>query len=109
MCHADEQWIEAPPLVLLGIRNTFKEDLQSSTGELVYGEPLRVSGDLLASGSPKVEASAFIQQLRRQMDLLHPTPTARLSSLSTFVHKEHEDSIHVFLRQDTVRHGLQPH
>ena len=40
MCHADEQLTKALPLVLLGIGTAFKEDLQSSTAELVYGEPL---------------------------------------------------------------------
>ena len=95
-------------LVLLGIRTAYKEDLQSSTAELVYGEPLRVPGELLASASPKVEASTFIQQLRRQMDQLRPTPTARHSSPATFVHEDLQDSPHVFLRQDTVRRALQP-
>jgi len=42
MCQAEEKWTEALPLVLLGISNTYKEDLQSSAAELVYGEPLRV-------------------------------------------------------------------
>jgi len=61
MCYADEQCTEALPLVLLGISTAYKEDLQSSTSELVYGEPLRVSGGLLAAASPKVEAFTFIQ------------------------------------------------
>jgi hypothetical protein len=43
MCHANHQWTEALPLVLLGIRSAFKEDLQASVAELVYGEPLRIS------------------------------------------------------------------
>jgi cleavage and polyadenylation specificity factor subunit 1 len=41
MCHADQNWTEALPLVLLGIRASFKEDLQASVAELVYSEPLR--------------------------------------------------------------------
>ncbi|CAK1584822.1 unnamed protein product [Parnassius mnemosyne] len=45
MCHADEHWTESLPLVLLGIRSAFKEDLQSSSAELVYGEPLRLPGE----------------------------------------------------------------
>jgi len=57
MCHADQQWIEALPLVLLGIRTAQKEDLQSSAAELVYGEPLWVPGDLLVPAAPKVKAS----------------------------------------------------
>jgi hypothetical protein len=39
VCHADQQWTEALPLVLLGIRTFFKTDLQASVVELVYGEP----------------------------------------------------------------------
>jgi transposase InsO family protein len=35
MCHTDQQWTEALPLVLLGIRTAFKEDLQASVAELV--------------------------------------------------------------------------
>jgi hypothetical protein len=47
MCHADQQWTEALPLVLLGIHISFKEDLQASVAELMYGEPLRIPGELL--------------------------------------------------------------
>jgi transposase InsO family protein len=39
MCLAYQQWTEALPLGLLGIRTAFKEDLQASVAELVYGEP----------------------------------------------------------------------
>jgi hypothetical protein len=35
MCHADQHWTEALPLVLLGIRTAFKEDLQASVAEMV--------------------------------------------------------------------------
>ncbi|GFS61056.1 uncharacterized protein TNIN_325291 [Trichonephila inaurata madagascariensis] len=35
MCHIDSSWFEALPVVLLGIRSVFKEDLQSSSAELV--------------------------------------------------------------------------
>jgi hypothetical protein len=35
MCHADEHSADAPPLVLMGIRSTLKEDLKVSSVELV--------------------------------------------------------------------------
>jgi hypothetical protein len=85
MCHSDEKWIEALPLILLGIRTAYKEDLQSSAAELVYGEPLRVPGELLVPAAPKVETSVFIHQLRRHMDQVRPTPAARHASPATFV------------------------
>jgi hypothetical protein len=108
MCHADEQWTVAFPLVLLGIRTAYKEDLQSSAAELFYGEPLRVPGELLVPAAPKVEASTFIQLLRRHMDQLQPTPAARHASPATFIHKDLWDSTHVFLRQDDTRRALDP-
>jgi hypothetical protein len=47
MCHEDQQWTEALPLVLLGIRTSYKADLQASVSELMYCEPLRIPGELL--------------------------------------------------------------
>jgi hypothetical protein len=37
ICRAQESWTEALPLVLLGMRTAFKEDLHASVAELVYG------------------------------------------------------------------------
>jgi hypothetical protein len=107
MCHTDKQWIEALPLVLLGLRMAYKEDLQFSATELTYGEPLRVPGELV-SAAPKVEASIFIQQLCCHIDQVRPTPAARHSSPATFIHKDLRDSTHVFLRQDAIRCALEP-
>ena len=98
MCHSDETWTEALRLVL-GIRTAYK-GLQSSA-ELVYGQLLRVSGELLVSTSSKVKASIFIQQLRRLMDQLRPAPAACHASPATYVHNDLRDSTHIFLRQDT--------
>jgi hypothetical protein len=102
MCHADEQWTEALPLVHLGIPTAYKEDLQSSAVQLVCSEPLWVPGELLVPAAPKVKVSIFIQQLRRHMDQLRPTPAARNLFLAAFVHKDLRDSTHVFMRQDIV-------
>jgi hypothetical protein len=59
MCYEDEQWTEALTLVLLGIHTAYK-DLQSSIVEVIYGEPLQVSGKLLAAAAPKVKPTVFI-------------------------------------------------
>jgi hypothetical protein len=108
MCHAGNQWTEALPLVLLGIRTAYKEDLKSSVAELVYGEPLRVPGELLMPTTQKVVASPFIQQLRHRMNKLRPTPAVRHSTRASFVHRDLKDSTHVFLRQDAIRRSLEP-
>ena len=107
MCHADEQWTETLPIVLLGLRTAYKENLKSSTAELVYGEPLRVPGEFLAPVPQQVEVSTFIQQLRQHMNQLRPTPAARHVSPGTFIHRDLPQSSHVFLRQDGARRSLQ--
>ena len=107
MSHVDEKWTDALPLVLLGICTAHKEDLQSSAAELVYGEPLRVPGEMIPN-APKVEASAFLEQLRLHMDKLRPNPAWRHASPAPFIHKELRNSTHVFLRQDAIRRTLEP-
>jgi hypothetical protein len=107
LCHADEQWTETLPLVL-GIRSAYREDLETSEADLVYGEPLCVPGELLALTTPTVEPAHFIQQLRRHMSQLRPVPAARLSSPATFIHRDLKDATHVLLRQDTICRALDP-
>jgi hypothetical protein len=85
MCHADQQWTEALPLVLLGIRTAFKEDLQALVAELVYGEPLRIPGELLAPAADPVDPAHLITELRQHMARFRPVPTARHGSPATFV------------------------
>ena len=65
MCRAQERWTEALPLVLLGMRTSFKEDLQASVAELVYGEPLRIPGELLAASPTTRDPLELKTQLRR--------------------------------------------
>jgi hypothetical protein len=73
--------------------------LQSSTAGLVYGQPLQVPSVLLVPAAQKVEASTFIQQLRRNMDQLQPTPAARDASPATFIHKDLRKSTHWCYRE----------
>jgi cleavage and polyadenylation specificity factor subunit 1 len=65
MCHEGTSWTEALPIILLGIRAAYKKDLQSSAAELVYGETLRIPGELLvsATNTTTTEPSSFLQQL----------------------------------------------
>jgi hypothetical protein len=96
------------PLVLLGISTVYKEDLQASVVELVYGEPLRIPGELLIPTAEPVDPAHLITELRQHMARLRPVPAARHTSPSTFVHSDLERCTHVFLRQDTTREALEP-
>lgn len=109
VCHATEKWTEALPLVLLGIRSAFKEDLQASSAELVYGEPLRLPGEFFQESNESItDLNNFTARLRSFVKKLKPTPASRHGTGRVFVYKELASSTHVFIRDDTVRGALQP-
>jgi cleavage and polyadenylation specificity factor subunit 1 len=108
MCHADQHWTEALPLVLLGIRSSFKADLYASSAELVYGEPLRIPGQFLTQTTHPVEPTHLITQLRQHMARLRSVIATRHARPETFVYKDLYNCTNVFLRQDTTRQALEP-
>jgi len=66
----DANWVDALPWVLLGIRTAPKEDLNSSSAELVYGFPITVPGDCLPTQS--AHTSVSLPQLRANVGSLQP-------------------------------------
>jgi hypothetical protein len=90
-------------LMQIGIRTSFKEDLQASVAELVYGEPLRIPGELLTPNDHPVEPAHRFTQLR-----LRPVPATRHANPGTFIHKDLTNCAHVFLRQNSTRRALEP-
>lgn len=107
MCHADT-WSKALPFVLLGIRTALKEDLHSSA-EILYGEPLRLPGELIIPPSQDCASNTpdFVKHLQTKMASLRPIPASRHSKPSAFVFKDLPKATHAFLRDDAVRRPLQ--
>ncbi|XP_037270504.2 uncharacterized protein LOC119162137 [Rhipicephalus microplus] len=112
MCHPHLTWLEALPAVALGLRATFKPDIQATPVELVYGEPLRLPGELLSAPTSNVTSSDpadFVARLCRTMAALRPSPPAtRHTKPTPFVFKDLATCSHAFLRDDTVRALFQP-
>ncbi|KAL0839931.1 hypothetical protein ABMA28_016547 [Loxostege sticticalis] len=109
VCHADSRWTESLPWVLLGVRTAFKEDLQSSSAELVYGESLRLPGEFFEPSTPvTTDTSEFIARIRNFAEKLRPVPTSRHGAQKVFVYKELATSDHIFLREDASRGSLTP-
>ena len=68
-------WLDELPWVLLGIRTAPKEDLQASSAELVYGAPLSVPGDSLATPTMSLSPTRYLQCLRDVVNSFTPAPT----------------------------------
>ena len=103
MCHADEHWAEALPLVLLGIGSASK-DFKASSAELVYGSPLQLPGEFFA---PCPDITDFVSRLRVHIGKLRPMPASRHAAPSTFIFKDLATASQVFLRHGAVREALQ--
>ena len=104
------QWMDTLPLVLLGIRSAFKEDLQCTTAELVYGTTLRLPGEFFntTSNSTLPNQHAYVSRLHNTMQHIQPVPTSHHATRSTHVSKDLSTCTHVFIRHDAIRKSLQP-
>lgn len=108
MCHPETPWPEALPTVLLGLRTTFKEDLQASPAEMVFGTSPRVPGELFITDDSPMDQPEFVKSLRKLFRALRPVPAARHSEHKPFVFKTLEECTHVFYRIDAIRKPLEP-
>ncbi|XP_015117888.1 uncharacterized protein LOC107041715 [Diachasma alloeum] len=98
-CHG-EAWYDALPLVLLGLRSAWKEDLQTTPAELTYGEPIRLPGEFLIPSNQQAAAPELVRNLREHFRRIAPTPAARHGTRSTFIFKDLATCTHVFVRDD---------
>lgn len=107
-CHANDSWTESLPWILLGIRTALKEDLQASSAELLYGEPLRLPGEFFTPTSGTTDMTEFSARLRTIAENLRPVPASRHRSEKPFIFKDLATSDHVFLREDASHGSLHP-
>ena len=102
-------WVDSLPLVLLGIREALKDDMQCSTAELVYGTALRLPGEFFhnSDNAELDNPSSYAARLRLTMQKLQATPVRSQPQRKVHVCKELASCTRVFVRNDTVRKPLQ--
>ena len=100
-------WTDPLPIVLLGLRSSYKEDLQACTAELVYGTTLCLPGQCFDphSRSSDGPTSELVRKLKQTMQSLKATPT-KSHARPTYVNKKLDSCTHVFVRQDHVQKPL---
>lgn len=107
MAKGDDNWPQKLPLILLALRATYKQELEATPAEAVYGQPLRLPGDIFTI-SPDAPKSDFVATLKRTMnDLIAPTITWNTNRLS-HVDRRLNEVTHVFIRNDKIKRSLTP-
>ena len=104
-----ENWYEELPLVLLGLRTIIKEDLKCTSAELVYGQPLRIPGEIFVKSESLEPHSSheYLLKLRKIMSNLIPTNTRTSKQHNIHMPKDINSCNFVFLRVDSVKTGFQ--
>ncbi|XP_052901535.1 uncharacterized protein LOC128309181 [Anopheles moucheti] len=108
LCHDPEHWSEYLPMILLGLRAAYKEDLKSSPAEMVYGATLRLPSEFFTNNLDNPNEAEFVAKLRTTMRQIRPRETARHGNHSVFIHQDLKTCKNVFVRNDSVRPSLSP-
>jgi cleavage and polyadenylation specificity factor subunit 1 len=102
------RWTEELPMVLLGIRTAIKEDLGCSSAELVYGQNLRLPGEILTPSRNIPDVPELLEDLRNTMQAAIPVDTRIAKQTDIYIPKDLVQSNYVFVRVDKVRPALTP-
>ena len=100
-------WVDQLGWILLGIRTAPKADLGTSSAELVYGAPITVPGDFLATPSDPPNPAQLLPRLREAVAKLTPTPTSRHCLPKNSVPASLSSSAYVFVRRGAACTPLQ--
>lgn len=106
-CTNNPNWVQTLPTVLLGLRSIFKEDLQASVSEMVYGATLRLPGEFFDEKVRVNMHSNFANELRQQIENIKPVQPLHHTDKTPFVFKELKSCSNVFIRVDAVKSALQ--
>ncbi|KAJ8389881.1 hypothetical protein AAFF_G00113500 [Aldrovandia affinis] len=104
----DGNWLDKLPWVMLGLRTAPKEDLQSSSVELVYGQPLRVPGEFMPNTTDPWSAAVQRASLLDSARVFAPVPTTQHGVPTSQVPPGLRSAGYVFIRHDAHRGPLQP-
>ncbi|KAF2356832.1 Integrase catalytic core [Trinorchestia longiramus] len=102
-------WVDHLPMVLLSLRNLYKQDKKATTSEMLYGQSLRLPGDIV---NPDVSTSFSLQnqnsysdrpkRCMTQIRYVARCPTQTVDKLDPAL----ETCTHVYVRVDAVKPAL---
>lgn len=108
LCHNPDRWTEHLPMILLGLRTIYKDDIRASPAEMVYGTTLRIPSEFFGENPQNNATTDFASNLRDSMRKLRPPDTAWHGKGNVFIHPDLNTCKNVFVRNDSIRPSLSP-
>ena len=101
-------WMDELPIVLLGIRSTWKEDLDAAPALLTYGTNLRIPGDFFPSNSAEriSPGSTFVRDLQENFRKLSPLSPVHHGKTKKYLPRDLMSAEQVYVRHDAHRGPL---
>ena len=102
-------WFGELPMVLLGIRSSWRVDPDCSPAELVYGCTLRIPGEFLQPRDTRTQEPdiAFLRHLQQTMRSIQPAAPRFHGNQTSFVPAALSSADYVYVRKDSHKHPLQ--
>ena len=107
-CLDHPRWMDELPIVLLGIRTTWKDDIDAAPALLTYGTNLRIPGEYLPGPHDDTVSPthSFVKELQEHMQNCPPPPPMHHGVPRSYVPKDLMSATHVYVRCDKHRGPL---
>lgn len=100
-------WLKELPIALMGLRACIKTDTNVTPAELLYGENIRLPGDMVNGQEASLnEEPSFLKVLRKSMSSCLYTPPKRHGVQESYLPKSLSNASHVFVREDSIKAPL---
>ena len=108
----NELWHDKLPLVMLGIRTSVKEDLQVSSADILYGQPVVLPGaffpDLTGNNKDMLATQDYVSELQKSMaEFSYVKPSWHGNNVPRQQLKGLDSCSHVYVLVSSVKSPLQ--
>lgn len=103
-----KNWYHSLPWILLGIRSSIIDDLNVAPAQILYGQTLRLPGELVISNTlPEHNiTSDYVENLQQTLNNIQPNRKRIRKQTKIFVPQELANCSHVFLREEIYKGSL---
>lgn len=106
-CHS-QNWATYLPSILLGLRSAPRDETGVSCAEMLFGQTLRLPGELQQQTEQIKDSTQFVKQLRTVLRNLRPASFQNKRKMNIFIHDDLSTCKRVYVRVDKVKASLEP-